>query len=68
MKITFTSQRITDTVTYQAGDTYDLPTDDANKWKRNGAAHDAIVVEVKAIDKPANKSIKKKTTRRKVNK
>tara|TARA_R110000751_G_scaffold157685_1_gene263187 strand:- start:400 stop:603 length:204 start_codon:yes stop_codon:yes gene_type:complete len=66
MKITFTSQRITDTVTYQAGDTYDLPTDEANKWKRNGVANDAIVVEVKDIEKPKNKSVKKKTTRRKV--
>jgi hypothetical protein len=68
MKITFTSQRITDTVTYQVGDTYDLPTDEANKWKRNGAAVDAVEVKVKAIEKPANKSIKKKTTRRKASK
>lgn len=67
MKITFTSTRITKTVTYEEGVTYDLPDDEANKWKRNGVAHD--VVEVKAIEEPArNKSIKKKTTRRKASK
>ena len=63
MKITFTSNRVTDTVTYEAGDTYDLPDREANKWKRNGVAHDAIVAKV--IEAPANKSIKKKKTRRK---